>query len=89
MTQHRAIGILVAILSAGWLFPLWLAVHAYLSFWQVEAWPLLQDQHPMNSFPFIRFAEQCFSITFAWLAVVVSGWSYAGYAAFTGRRRAA
>jgi hypothetical protein len=42
MTQHKAKGFLVALLSAGWLFPLWLAVHAYSSFWQAEAWPLLQ-----------------------------------------------
>jgi hypothetical protein len=89
MTQHKARGFLVALLSAGWLFPLWLAVHAYLSFWQAEAWPLLQGQHPLNSFPFIHFAEQCFGIACAWLAAVVFGWSYAGYAAFMGRRRAA
>ena len=89
MTQLKAIGFLVAIASTGWLVPLWLAVHAYLSFWQAEAWPLLQGQHPMNSFPFIRFAEQCLGMTFVWLAVVVSCWSYAGYAAFIGRRRAA
>jgi len=89
MTQHKAIRFLVAIFSAGWLIPLWLAVHTYLSFWQAEAWPLLLGQHPMNSFPFIHFADQYFSITFVWLAVVVFGWSYAGYAAFIGRRRSA
>lgn len=87
MTQHKAKGFLVALLSAGWLFPLWLAVHAYSSFWQAEAWPLLQGGHPMNSFPFIHFAEQCFSIACVWLATVVSAWSYAGYVACTGRHR--
>ena len=88
MTQHKAKGFLVAFLSAGWLFPLWLALHTYLSFWQAEVWPLLQGRHTINSFPFIHFADQCLSISFAWLAMVVLGWSYAGYVAFVGRPRA-
>lgn len=88
MTRRNALGFLVAILSAGWLVPLWLAVDACFSFWQAEAWPLLQGLHPMNSFPFIHFARQCFTIAVVWLVIVVSIWSYAGYAGFV-RRRAA
>ena len=87
MTQRMAKGFLVALLSAGWLFPLWLALHTYSSFWQAEALPLLQGRHPINSFPFIRFADQCLNISFAWLALVVFCWSYAGYVAFVGRPR--
>lgn len=79
MTQHKTIGIVVAILSAGWLAPLWFAIDTCFAFWQGEAWPLLREQNPMNSFPFIHFAQQCFCVALVWLAIVVLCWSYAGY----------
>lgn len=86
MTERKTIGVLVAVLSAGWLVPLWLAVDTCFTFWQREAWPLLQGQHPVNSFPFTHFAWQCFCVAFAWLAAVVLLWSYAGYVALVRRK---
>jgi hypothetical protein len=89
MIRHKVLGVLIAIISAGWLFPLGLGVESYLDFWQSEGWPLLlSQQHPTNSFPYIHFAAQCFRWAFLWLAVVVFGWSYATYIAFN-RSRAA
>jgi hypothetical protein len=79
MTKRMFIGILVALASAGWLVPLALGVSTYLDFWQLEGWPRIVGQHPMNSFPFIAFAQQCFNIAFLWLGVVIIGWSYAGF----------
>jgi len=88
MTRQRVLAVLVALFSAGWLFPFWLGVETYLSFWQVEAWPLIAGQHPGNSFPFIQFARDCFKWAFLWLGTVLAFWSYTGFSAFT-RRRAA
>ena len=78
----RALAILVALLSAGWLFPIWLGAYTYLSFWQSEGWPLLRGEHPANSFPFLPSAITFFQVGFAWLAIVILFWSYLGFAHF-------
>lgn len=67
---------MVALLSAGWLVPLYLGVSAYLEFWRVEAWPLLAGQQPMNSFPFLTFTRNCIAVSLAWLGLVLFSWSY-------------
>ncbi|RNF83589.1 hypothetical protein EER27_09350 [Lysobacter psychrotolerans] len=86
MTRHRFFPVAVAVLSAGWLVPLWMGVDIYLTFWQIEGWPLLRGEHPGNSFSFIQFAASCFKVSFVWLGMVICFWSYVGYAAFTRSR---
>ena len=88
MTQSKILAILVAIFSAGWLFPLWLGVETYLSFWRVEGWPRLLGENPGNSFTFFPFASSCFQLAFLWLGLVVTFWAYLGFTAYL-RRRAA
>lgn len=84
--RNMAIRAIVALLSAGWLVPMWLGVSALLDFVEVELWPLLLQQPKLNSFPFIGFAERCFGIGLLWLGVVIAAWAWAGVAA---RQRAA
>lgn len=82
-TRNTIVSAVIALLSAGWLFPMWLGVSTCLSFWTKEVWPtLLQQQYPGNSFPFLAFAGDCFAWGFAWLGVVVVFWSYVGFSAF-------
>lgn len=66
----------VALLTAGWIFPLALACQTYFEFWQLEAWPLLRGGSPTNSFPFLEFAKECFQAALLWLGLVVFAWAY-------------
>lgn len=84
-TGGVAVRAIVALLSAGWLIPMWLGVSALLDFVEVELWPLLLQQPKLNSFPFIGFAERCFAIGFLWLGVVIAAWAWVGA---TARQRA-
>jgi hypothetical protein len=77
-TKTPGIRGLLALLSTGWLVPMWMGVRTLLDFVELELWPLLLEQPELNSFPFIPFAGDCFAIAFLWLAVVVAGWSWAG-----------
>ena len=86
--QQKAIAILVAILSAGWLIPLWLGVSTYLEFWRLEAWPFLVGQRPLNSFPFLAFSRSCFAVSFIWLGMVIATWAYVAFNALVSRRAA-
>lgn len=79
---HRLVGVLVAVISAGWLLPLGLGIDAYLQYWRGEALPQLLSQPQPNSFPYLHFATQCLHLSFLWLALVLGGWSYAAYSFF-------
>lgn len=71
----------LALLSAGWLVPLWLGAWALLQFVEVELWPLLLQQPKLNSFPYLDFAGRYIAIGFLWLGAVVFGWAWAGLGA--------
>ena len=70
----------IALLSVGWLVPLWMGVWALLQFVEVELWPLLLQQPKLNSFPYLDFAGRCIAIAFLWLAAVMFGWAWAALA---------
>ncbi|MCC7248246.1 MAG: hypothetical protein IT473_06465 [Lysobacter sp.] len=76
--RSMAIRAIVALLSAGWLVPMWLGVSALLDFVEVELWPLLLQQPKLNSFPFIEFAERCFAVGFLWLGIAIAAWAWVG-----------
>ena len=88
MNRKSALGLLVALLSIGWLAPLWLGVNTYLTFWEIEALPLIAGQHPGNSFAFIPFTRDCFMWAFLWLGAVLAFWSYLGFQSWANRRAA-
>lgn len=68
--------LLMTAFSTGWLLPMWAAGSTVLGFLQAEAWPLLSGEHPVNSFPFIRFASQSFTVGVVWLAAVIAWWAW-------------
>lgn len=70
-----------ALLSAGWLAPMWLGVSTVVQFLDREIWPLLRDEAPVNSFDFMGFAGDCFALGFSWLALVVFAWAWVGIGA--------
>ena len=76
---------LIALLSAGWLVPMWMGCWTMLQFIQLELWPLLLQQPAPNSFPFVDHAGDCFGVAFLWLGVVVAGWAWAGTGALVRR----
>ena len=78
MIKRKFIHGLVALVSVGWIAPAWLGVETMLSYLRTQE--IIASGHvanPSYSFPHLHFASQCFSVTFAWLAVVGFGWSYA------------
>ena len=68
--------ILIGLFSAGWIFPMGLAVHTYLDFMRVEVGPRLVGEQPVNSFPFLHFCQQTFTIGWVWLAAVILFWTW-------------
>ena len=78
MTKTRGFRALIALLSTGWLVPMWLGLRALLDFLDLEVSPRLLGRPVGNSFPFIDFARECFAVGFAWLALVVLGWAWVG-----------
>lgn len=76
MTKTVWFRALIALLSAGWLLPMWLGVSTLLEFVELELWPLLLQQPKLNSFPFIDFAGKCFSIAFLWMGLAVAAWAW-------------
>lgn len=86
MKLDRIKAALIAIFSAGWVFPLWLSVNTYFDFWRLVALPIALKIRPIDSCPFLDFADNCFGIAMLWLGCVIAYWSYMGYMA--AKRRA-
>ena len=80
MTRTLWFRALIALLSAGWLVPMWLGVATMLDFVELELWPLLLQQPKLNSFPFIDFAGKCFAVAFLWLGLAIAGWVWVALA---------
>jgi hypothetical protein len=64
----------MALLSCGWLLPLYLGISTLFSWLQYELTPLLEGRNPGNSFPFINFSGQMIAISFIWLALAITAW---------------
>lgn len=71
----KALGLVLKILfSIGWLLPIWISVNSLISFLGSELYPLLLGEKPLNSFPFLGFSFQSFTIGCLWLAAVLIFW---------------
>jgi hypothetical protein len=73
--------LLLAVLSAGWVLPMWLGVETVLQFLAIELWPHLLGKPRGNSFHFPEFASDCFALAFAWLGLAIGAWAWAGIGA--------
>jgi hypothetical protein len=73
MTMRR---ILIGAFSTGWLLPMWLSAQSMFTFFDAEVWPRLRGQSPGNSFPFVQFSYQAFTVGIVWLAAVVFFWAW-------------
>ena len=84
--KNIAVAVFVALVSTGWVFPMWFGVTLYLQFWRSEAWPLMLGHPHLNSLDFLFTAQSAFKIAFIWLGVVVFAWAFA-FARFLQRRK--
>jgi len=65
---------LIALFSAGWLFPLWLSGHIFLDFIVLEVQPRLSGNPKVNSFPFLHYSLSMWTLSCAWLGLVLIYW---------------
>jgi hypothetical protein len=68
--------LLIAAFSTGWLLPMWISAQSLYTFLDAEVWPRLRGQEPLNSFPFVHFSLQAFTVAVVWLAAVVFFWAW-------------
>lgn len=55
---------------------MWLSGQSVFTFLNAEVWPRLRDQDPANSFPYLDFGLQAFTVGILWLAVVIVFWTW-------------
>ena len=65
-----ALQLLAAIVSCGWILPLWLSADSLLSWFQAEA------QQRMDSFPYLAFSRQTLCWACLWLAASLCIWLF-------------
>lgn len=63
------------VLSVGWILPQYLGCDTVLTFVNSELYPRILGHSPLNSFPFIQFSKQMFTLSLAWLSVALVFWS--------------
>ncbi len=68
--------IIIATFSTGWLLPMWLSGLSVFTFLDAEVWPRLRGETPGNSFPFLDFGLQAFTVGVLWLAAVLFFWAW-------------
>ena len=76
--KRTVLGLLLAILSAGWLAPLWLAVSSLFSYWHEEAMPLILHRTgtgPVNSLSHFQLAYSSLEVAIIWLGAAIAVWS--------------
>ncbi len=88
----RRVGCLViALLSVGWVVPLWTAVDRYLEFWQGPGMDLLttgkSNFQGWGAGPALLFmmARESFTTAVVWFGIVAAFWSYVAAIRIFGR----
>ena len=76
MKLRRALKVVIALASAGWVAPLWLAASLYSSYVTQDLLPRLQGHYTLNSFPTLQAATTLVHFALAWLGAVITGWAY-------------
>jgi hypothetical protein len=78
MKHHRALSFAIAVASAGWVAPLYLACQMYASYVTQEFLPQVQGHYPLTSFPNLQGATALVQFALVWVGLVVAGWCYWG-----------
>lgn len=66
--------LLLSVVSAGWLLPLYLAGAAFKAYLQTELEPRIMGLQPTHSFPILYACQFWFTIAALWLAGVIVFW---------------
>jgi hypothetical protein len=66
----------IALFSAGWIFPLWLSVDFFSHYLAFDFIPLSRGEAGPDSFPFVNFGENAFTVSSIWLAMVILFWAW-------------
>ena len=69
--------VVVAVLSAGWVIPVYLALNSYLKY-VADIRSAVLGEPTLNSFPFLQFSQQMLAVSAAWLFIVLLFWAYVG-----------
>jgi len=91
MLLRRIACLAIALLSVGWLVPLWFAIDHYLYFWEQPGVDLLSrgttSFQGMGGGPavLLMFARHYFTIAMVWFGLVAAFWSYLAATAFLRR----
>ena len=76
MQLTKAKAILSALLSAGWVVPLYYAAYTYGSYCAQEVVPVLKGEAIHDSFPHLLFATNLVQFVLIWLGLVIMVWAY-------------
>jgi hypothetical protein len=67
--------VIMAILSAGWLWPMWIAASMFLQWLARDEPAVSQGGTPPDSFPYLNASGEAFTVACIWLAVVIIFWA--------------
>jgi hypothetical protein len=76
MKHSRILSTFIALVSAGWVAPLFIACDLYASYITKEFLPQVQGHPLLTSFPDLQAATSLVHIALVWLGVVVASWAY-------------
>jgi hypothetical protein len=76
MQSSKAKAGIAALLSAGWVIPLYYAAYAYAAYWTREMVPALKGAPIHDSFPHLLFATNLVQFALGWLGLVILVWAY-------------
>jgi len=66
---------ILAVLSAGWLIPLWASVGAFLNYVDLTLRPEIVGTGFKTSFPFLQASRFFFAVAGIWLGCVIFAWA--------------
>ena len=66
--------IILILLSAGWVVPLYLSILNIIRWGTAESSQTLGGDTQLNSFPFLHYSEQSLTIACVWLLAVLVYW---------------
>ncbi len=67
--------VIIVLLSAGWIYPLFFSVRTLLDWCRLEASPVVYGtERTLNSFPFLHASQQALGLGVVWCAISLTAW---------------